>query len=512
MPNLAAPFHRWLCLSLLLWICAATVAAQLAQASERRVALVVGNASYADKPLRNPVNDAELMQRTLKELGFDVTLLRNADRRTLLGGLREFEAKARNADVALFFYAGHGAQVGGSNYLIPLQAQIRAESDVPDEAVDAASVLRRIEDAKARIGLVILDACRDNPYAGASRSSSRGLARMSVPTGSIVAYAAAPGETADDGKGNNGLYTEQLVRNLQTAGLDLREVFDRTATEVERLTNGKQRPREDVGLRGRIVLKPGSGTQIASVVPEPVRTAPVAQPSPQPAQPAQPVQATAPPPAPPTAQALRPGSVTKDCSDCPELVVIPAGRFIMGSNGGYADENPIHPVNIKQFAIGKTEVTQAQWQALMGSNPSEFTNCGPSCPVEKVSWDDVQQFIQKLNAKTGQSYRLPSESEWEYAARAGSQSKYSFGDSEGQLGQHAWYRENSARAWYNSERSTKPVAGKQANAFGLHDMHGNVSEWVEDCYHDTYSGAPTDGSAWTTNCKDNRREIGRAHV
>ena len=237
--------------------------------AEYRVALVVGNSAYADKPLRNPVNDAELMQRTLKDLGFEVTLLRNADRRSMLGGLRDFEAKARNADVALFFYAGHGTQVGGSNYLIPLQAQIRAESDVPDEAVDAASVLRRIEDAKARVGLVILDACRDNPYASATRSSSRGLVRMSVPTGSIVAYAAAPGETADDGKGSNGLYTEQLVLNLNQSGLDLREVFDRTAAEVERITNGKQRPREDVGLRGRFVLKAGPATQLASVRSEP---------------------------------------------------------------------------------------------------------------------------------------------------------------------------------------------------------------------------------------------------
>ena len=264
-PNLA---HHWLrCLLLLLCLAAWCNSSSAAQ---QRVALVIGNAAYDAKPLRNPVNDAELMQRTLRDLGFDVTLLRNADRRALLGGLRDFEAKARNAEVALFFYAGHGTQVGGSNYLIPLHAQIRAESDVPDEAVDASSVLRRIEDAKARVGLVILDACRDTPYAGASRSSSRGLARMSVPTGSIVAYATAPGDTADDGKGTNGVYTEQLVRHLSQSGLDLREVFDRTATEVERITNGKQKPREDVGLRGRFVLKDGAGVQVASVRAEPV--------------------------------------------------------------------------------------------------------------------------------------------------------------------------------------------------------------------------------------------------
>jgi tripartite-type tricarboxylate transporter receptor subunit TctC/uncharacterized caspase-like protein len=234
----------------------------------KRIALVVGNAAYADRPLRNPVNDANLMSTTLRDLGFEVVVLRNADRRALLAGLRDFEAKARDAEVALFFYAGHGAQVGGSNYLLPLNAQINAESDVPDEAVDAASVLRRMEDARAKVGLVILDACRDNPYQGATRSATRGLARMNVPTGSIVAYATAPGSVAADGTGNNGVYTEQLVRHLRQPGLDLRDVFDRTASEVERITGGKQRPREEVGLRGRFVLQPG-GTQQASVAVEP---------------------------------------------------------------------------------------------------------------------------------------------------------------------------------------------------------------------------------------------------
>ncbi len=239
-----------------------------------RVALVVGNSDYSERPLRNPVNDANLMQVTLKELGFEVTLLRNADRRSLLNGLRDFEGKARDAEVALFFFAGHGAQVGGNNFLIPVGGSIQSETDVPDEAVDAASVLRRLEDARSKVALVILDACRDNPFAGASRSSTRGLVRMSVPTGTIVAYATAPGSTAADGTGTNGMYTEQLVRQLKTPNLDIKDIFDRTAQEVERITNGKQRPREDVGLRGRFVLNANpvldNSVQIASIRPEPV--------------------------------------------------------------------------------------------------------------------------------------------------------------------------------------------------------------------------------------------------
>jgi TonB family protein len=224
-------------------------------AAAQRIALVVGNAAYTDRPLRNPVNDAQLMQTTLRELGFEVQVATDVDRRGLLGALRDFEARARGAEVALFYFAGHGAQVAGANYLIPLNAPIRGESDVPDEAIDAASVLRRIEDGRARAGLVILDACRDNPYPEANRSITRGLGRMSVPSGTIVAYAAAPGSTAEDGFGDNGTYTAALAKHLSMPGLDIKDVFDLTAQEVERLTGGKQRPREEIGLRGRLVLR-----------------------------------------------------------------------------------------------------------------------------------------------------------------------------------------------------------------------------------------------------------------
>jgi branched-chain amino acid transport system substrate-binding protein len=237
-------------------------------AHAKRVALVVGNASYAERPLKNPVNDANLMDTTLRGLGFEVTVLRNVDRRALLTGLREFEAKARDAEVALFFFAGHGAQVGGNNYLLPVGGNLQSEIDVPDEAVEASSVLRRLEDARSRVALVILDACRDNPYAGSRRSASRGLARMNVSTGTIVAYATAPGSTAADGAGSNGVYTEQLARQLKTPGLDIKDVFDRTAQEVERLTNGKQRPREEVGLRGRFVLNASASVQTPLPQPE----------------------------------------------------------------------------------------------------------------------------------------------------------------------------------------------------------------------------------------------------
>ncbi|NGZ05210.1 MAG: formylglycine-generating enzyme family protein [Magnetococcales bacterium] len=165
-----------------------------------------------------------------------------------------------------------------------------------------------------------------------------------------------------------------------------------------------------------------------------------------------------------------------------EFVLIPAGSFIMGVPKGPAEqdpETPQHPVTIsKPFYLGKYEVTQKQWEVVMGSNPSKFKD--PSRPVENVSWKDVQEFIQRLNEREKvQRYRLPTEAEWEYAARAGTTTRYSWGDDESVVGVYAWYNNNS-------EQQTHPVGEKQPNLWGLYDMAGNVWEWVQDWYHDEY--------------------------
>jgi formylglycine-generating enzyme required for sulfatase activity len=170
-----------------------------------------------------------------------------------------------------------------------------------------------------------------------------------------------------------------------------------------------------------------------------------------------------------------------------ELVFVPAGRFMMGSNINLGtDEKPVHQVTFKEgFYIGKYEVTQAQWQAVMGNNPSYFRNCGGNCPVETVSWEDTQSFINKLNEVNDRfRYRLPTEAEWEYACRAGTKGRYA-----GNLSEIAWYSDNSGN-------KTHAVGSKGANPWGLADMHGNVWEWCQDAYHENYDGAPTDGSAW----------------
>jgi len=176
-----------------------------------------------------------------------------------------------------------------------------------------------------------------------------------------------------------------------------------------------------------------------------------------------------------------------------EFVLIPAGEFKMGSPSGEEDrldiEGLVHTVKIeKAYYLGNYEVTQKQWREVMGINPSNFK--GDNLPVENVSWNDAQDFVKKLNEKEGtDKYRLPSEAEWEYAARAGTTTRYSFGNDDSDLGDYAWYN-------YNSSRKTHPVGQKQPNPWGLYDMHGNVWEWVQDEWHSDYNGAPTDGSAW----------------
>ncbi|TIH18475.1 caspase family protein [Marinifilum sp. JC120] len=216
-----------------------------------RYALVIGNSAYKNAPLKNPANDARDMGNTLRRLGFNVILVNNGRLRDMEQAMDRFYASLQKGGVGLFYYAGHGMQVGGRNYLIPVDATVKSESDVRYECLDAGRILGKMEDAGNALNIVILDACRNNPFARSFRSAQRGLARMDAPTGSIVAYSTAPGSVAADGSGRNGVYTKYLLQFLMQPGLDISDVFFYTRKGVVQETGGGQVPWESSSLVDR---------------------------------------------------------------------------------------------------------------------------------------------------------------------------------------------------------------------------------------------------------------------
>jgi hypothetical protein len=228
---------------------AATLTADAA--GERRVALVVGNAAYGRAPLRNAVNDARDIARALSETGFDVIRVENATLEALGRALEQFSSRlAASHGVGLFFYAGHGVQVDGENFLVPVDADLRTEKDVQYRALNVGLVLARIEQARNRLNLIVLDACRDNPFARSSRGGKRGLASIDAPKGTLIAYSTAPGRTADDGEGRNGLYTRHLLREMRVPGLRIEDVFKRVRASVATESRDQQVPWESSSLTG----------------------------------------------------------------------------------------------------------------------------------------------------------------------------------------------------------------------------------------------------------------------
>ena len=230
-----------------------------AGAAQTKIALVIGNSDYPTGPLPNPANDAKLMSDTLAGLGFDVILRRNADQNTMKRAIQEFGArleKAGPSGIGLFFYAGHGAQLNGRNFLIPTTARIEREGDVEIEAVSADWVIEQMRYARNGLNLVILDACRNNPFTRSMRSVDRGLATMDAPAGILIAYSTAPGSVAADGDGRNSPYTEALSKSMRESREPVEQVFKHVRVSVMNATSGKQVPWESSSLTGDFFFVP----------------------------------------------------------------------------------------------------------------------------------------------------------------------------------------------------------------------------------------------------------------
>jgi hypothetical protein len=278
--------------------------------AEGRVALVIGNGAYEGlERLRNPASDARLMTRTLRAAKFDVVEHLDADDRVMKRAIQDFGRRIAGAGrdtVSIFYYAGHGLQVNGLNYLIPTKARIQREGDVEIEAVEAGLALRQMEDAGSRVNIVILDACRNNPLPRGFRSLSRGLATVNAPQGSLIAYSTAPGSVSVDGEGVNSPYTQALAAALLEPGLTAEEVFRQVRVRVLKATRGQQVPWETSSLTGAFYFSPGAAVAarpappVVALAPSPGETpsaprTPGAIPEARPAPPEPPPAPAAPP-------------------------------------------------------------------------------------------------------------------------------------------------------------------------------------------------------------------------
>ncbi|MEM7661470.1 MAG: SUMF1/EgtB/PvdO family nonheme iron enzyme [Pseudomonadota bacterium] len=492
------------------------------QTNEPRVALIIGNSSYEQTgwALANPVRDAELMAGTLSGLGFDVQLIIDATEEEMEDAFAIYGERLSAAGpdaVGLLYYAGHGVQSQGANYLIPVDARPQTEQDVWRQAPRLGEALQYIEAAGNAVNFIILDACRNNPLPSATRQAGgTGLAAMPRSQGLLIAYATEPGYTASDGVGSqNSPFTEALAEVLPQSGLVAELAFKRVADRVKTATGGAQNPFYNSGLTGADFYFAGGAAD--AFPPEPPQQQ-MALPEQQEISLAGPeIVFNADAAALLAVRALTLGQapedrIFRDCTDCPEMVVVPAGTVVMGSpedeKGHQPEERQSGEIDIAMFAVGASEVTWNDWELCVLDGACEDVSerrRGTSArwpkgrrPVTHVSYDDALAYIAWLNGFVPEGrgkYRLPSEAEWEYAARAGTTTPFSTGETISGI-----YANYNAERVYGDEPKGRyeakpmPTGSYEANDFGLYDVHGNVEEWVADCYTSDLMERPEDGS------------------
>ncbi|MCP4699716.1 MAG: SUMF1/EgtB/PvdO family nonheme iron enzyme [Gammaproteobacteria bacterium] len=557
--------------------------------AEQRLALVIGNAAYREAPLDNPVHDARDIAAALKKYRFKVYHRENLNQAEMEQAVISFARELHKGGTGFFYYAGHGMQADNRNYLIPVGVQVRDPSQVRFKTVDAQWVTEIMEDRGTYLNIVVLDACRNNPFRSFFRSSSRGLARMEAPGGTVIGFAAGAGEKAADGSERNGLYTGELLKAMKTPGLTIEEVFKEAAKKVFTRTKGKQQPWRHSSFNGEFCFGPcrkshEDPARIAwkkikkSRDPEDFRAYLRAYPESDFAEVAELRLGVLDPPPPEEAlltvrsnvyddqvwidgkyfgstrvdkrlplgrhrvkvakagystheevidlrrdytfkarleEESNPGGSFRDRladgSSGPEMLWIPAGKFTMGDiqGGGDSNEKPVHKVSVERFAMGKYEVTVAEFrrfiraagyrtEAEKGNGcyvygkgqyvaDANWRNPGFSQrdnqPAVCVSWNDAVAYTEWLSGQTGDTYRLPTEAEWEYAARAGTRTKYWQGNS---IGVNKANCNGCGSRWDNKQ--TAPAGSFSANPFGLYDTVGNVWEWTCSEYKDKYQG------------------------
>jgi formylglycine-generating enzyme required for sulfatase activity len=514
--------------------------------------------------LGNPTPDAKAVAALLKKHGFEVYEYYDLPRADLLDALEEFKSAADDATVALAYYAGHGMEVGGKNVIAPTDMEIDCEDQEAKRSVEADKLFEALGDAPQQIVLLDACRNNPFPQcpkrSATSGNGFRGFSRITAPDRSLlIANATLEGALAADGPpGNHSPFAAALLARFEASpNMFMRDLLDQTASDVQLASGGSQIPEiitrggapkvclsedgcgggisvtsevssddeatvaevrallsqlgygvsarggNDEALAGAIrkfhastgltadgritatlvaVLR--ASTQVASLPPKDGGEVVVQGP-----------------------KEIEIGSTFKDCENCPEMVAVTGGGFAMGAGPDDGDataaEKPQHEVQIGHpFAVSKLEITFDEWDACAleggckGYMPEDGGWGRGKRPAIYVSWDDAKSYVEWLRAKTGKAYRLLTEAEWEYAARAGTTTAYATGETITTA--QADFDDSSARGEY--EGKTVDAGSYPANPYGLHDMHGNVWEWVEDCWNKTHAGAPADGSARGGDC------------
>jgi formylglycine-generating enzyme required for sulfatase activity len=500
--------------------------------AEKRVALVVGNDSYlnlaVDRQLLNAAHDAQAVGDALAKIGFTVVRGANLGRQGMIDKLAELTSQLQPGDTAAFFYAGHGVAIGGVNYLVPSDVPAvtpDAEARVRGASIAEADVVAELEAKGVRVALLVLDACRDNPFprtATRSIGSTRGLVDAKPARGVFTIYSAGIGQTALDRLGPNdptqdSVFTRVFVDELAKPGIDLTSLAVETRERVAQLASqakdsaGQPEPHEqtpayyDQTVGGRIYLAGFSAVvaqpRVASPNPCDGHTIAVSLYS----RPTCPLSTE-------EERALKPKDTFKECVDCAEMVVVPAGKFAMGGPSTVEEErelvksSPQHDVKFETaFAVGRFAVTFDEWDACVSDNACRNykpAGNGPGRgrhPVVNVSWVDAKRYAAWLSRKTGKPYHLITEAEREYVARAGTRTPFWWGASmQSGMANYGDSFHLNAKPDGSYQKDTLIVDSLQPNPWGLYHVHGNVREWTEDCYHKEYNGAPSDGSAWLT--------------
>jgi formylglycine-generating enzyme required for sulfatase activity len=512
----------------------------------RKLALVIGNSEYPKAPLKNPVNDAAAMETALKKLGFQVTIVRNADLRKMRGAIDDFAAQLGPGSLGFFYFAGHGVQVNSVNYLLPVDFSASSEDDVQYEAYPANRIQAKLEGSGARLRVLVLDACRNNPFRY-KRDASEGLAAMSINAeGTLVAFATGDNNTAGENPAeSNGLYTKYLIPALMTPGLNLRDAFQKAKEDVYRVSQRQQNPSIYENIVGQYALLPSgsapaatsaassnaaTSTPRSAVTPpaDPARAALAAQTwaaikdsknardfdnfveafpqsemaptailraselrrNPEKSLRSGPQLVQAAPSSPPPTRVA--GATKVNPKDGLTYVWIPPGKFTMGCSPGdmlcAPDEKPAHPVTLtKGFWMGQTPVTNEAWKKLpfpAGWADREVTHEGKTLklrqtiaqenvPAVGMLWDEARVFCEHVGG------RLPTEAEWEYAARAGTT-----GPRYARLAAISISTDSDGKAMVLPGPAR--VAQKEKNPWNLYDLFGNVGQWTADRHGEGY--------------------------